>query len=93
MHTPPRQHTLLLLLPRQLELLQHVGVDLLLQAVGPLVQLAHEPELALQLQRHIRYACRAGWEVRQGWERAGQAGRGSRWRGGPAVPAAASLSM
>jgi hypothetical protein len=36
---------------------------LLLQAVGPLVELPHEPELPLQLERHIRHACR---DVREG---------------------------
>lgn len=39
------------------QLLQHIGVDLLLQVVGPLVQLPHEPKLTLQLQRHIGHAC------------------------------------
>ena len=57
----------------QLQLRQHVGVDLLLQGVGPLVQLAHQAELALQLHRHIGHACgvrdRASGE-RQGLRRA-----------------------
>ena len=41
-----------------LELRQHVGVDLLLQAEGPLVKLPHKPKLPLQLKRHIGHTCR-----------------------------------
>lgn len=60
----------LLSLSCRFEVLQHVGVDLLLQAVGPLVQLPHKAKLALQLQRHFRYTCRlpeCGFDER--WKR------------------------
>ena len=59
---PPKLHSnalALALLPFCccLELRQHVGVDLLLQLVGPLVKLPHKPKLPLQLKRHIGDTC------------------------------------
>jgi hypothetical protein len=40
-----------------LELRQHVGVNLLLQLEGPLVELPHKPKLPLQLKGHIGDTC------------------------------------
>lgn len=56
----PPARLALLPLRQLLELLHAVRVHLHLQLVGALVQLPHQPELALQLRGHVGHACSTG---------------------------------